>query len=449
MHPRLTVQLFFLLFTYLTVGHAHNVPGLQASLAPMLKQTMPGVVNVTAHGKIPLFRRFPKPSTPIAPREPKYQSIGSGVIVDAEKGYILTNSHVVYGSRRIRVMLSDGRHFDAKLIGQDPSSDIAVLQVHSRALHAIPFGDSEHLRVGDFVLAIGNPFGLNQTVTSGIVSALGRSDLGIEGYENFIQTDAAVNRGNSGGALVDLEGHLLGVNTAILTPDGGNVGISFAIPSNMARSVMLQLIKYGKVKRGLLGVMVQNFSPELANAFHLSQQSGAVITNITPHSPADHSALKVGDVIIAMNGTPITSAAAVRNMTGLRRIGDEIDLTVLRGHQKQHHQIKIADPTRIIHHTAAKNPLLFGVDQRNLHQQLQYHGPVRGVQILNVDESSAAWGSGLRPGDIIVEAKRHPIRNMLELENLLTQEKNKVLIRVLRGSGSLFLVLQARPEESL
>ena len=299
----------------------------------------PGVVNIAVRGKVkeqnpllqdPFFRRFFNLPQHQQPEERETQATGSGVIVDAAQGYILTNGHVVENATRIEVTTKDNRRLQAKLIGRDADTDVAVLQVAPENLIAVPMGDSDRLQVGDFVLAIGNPFGLGQTVTSGIVSALGRSGLGIEGYEDFIQTDASINPGNSGGPLVNLQGQCVGINTAILAPGGGNIGIGFAVPISMARRVMEQLIKYGEVKRGRIGVAIQDLTPDLAEGMKTSHTVGAVIARVDPGSPAERAGLHTGDLVVAINGLPVRSGTQLRNMIGLTRIGDEVELTVDR-----------------------------------------------------------------------------------------------------------------------
>lgn len=312
--------------------------GVVPSLAPMLKSITPGVVNIAVKGRQrvqnpllqdPFFRRFfniPQGQQNYA----ETQATGSGVIVDAEHGYVLTNAHVVENETSITVTTKDNRRFAAKLVGRDTGTDVAVLKINDGHLTAVPFGDSDKLQVGDFVVAIGNPFGLGQTVTSGIVSALGRSGLGIEGYEDFIQTDASINPGNSGGALVDLRGDLVGINTAILAPGGGNIGIGFAVPINMAREVMDQLIRYGEVKRGRIGITIQDLTPDLAQAMNTKVTTGAVIAKVEPGSPADRAGLKTGDLVIAANGVPVHSGTQLRNAIALTRIGNDVSLTIDR-----------------------------------------------------------------------------------------------------------------------
>jgi Do/DeqQ family serine protease len=314
--------------------------GAVPSLAPMLSRITPGVVNIAVRGRVkeqnpllqdPFFRRFFNLPQNAQPEERETQATGSGVIVDAAQGYVLTNGHVAENATRIDVVTKDNRRLTAKLIGIDSDTDIAVLQIPAVNLTAVPLGDSDRLQVGDFVIAIGNPFGLGQTVTSGIVSALGRSGLGVEGYEDFIQTDASINPGNSGGPLVDLEGECVGINTAILAPGGGNIGIGFAVPINMARRVMEQLVRYGEVKRGRIGVAIQDLTPDLAQAMNTTHTTGAVIARVDPASPAERAGLKSGDLVVAVNGVAVRSGTQLRNMIGLTRTGSEVELTVDRG----------------------------------------------------------------------------------------------------------------------
>ena len=307
------------------------------SVAPLVKRVTPAVVNIAVHAQVqinnplfndPLFRQFFR-VPPSFTQET--QTVGSGVIVDADKGYILTNNHVVQNADVIEVTLRDKRSFKAKLVGRDPSTDVAVLKIPSDALTAIDMGDSDKVEVGDFVLAVGNPFGLGQTVTSGIVSALGRSGLKIEGYEDFIQTDASINPGNSGGALIDLNGRLIGINTAIVAPSGGNVGVGFAIPINMARSILDQIIKYGHVEHGYIGVAVQDLTPDIAAALHTTRTQGALIANIESGSPADQAGLQPGDIIVAVDNVPISSRSQFLNIIGMARLRHDLAVTFDRG----------------------------------------------------------------------------------------------------------------------
>src|SRR5579885_1889900 len=328
--------------------------GAVPTLAPMLRAITPGVVNIAVKGRVreqnplladPFFRRFFNIPTDQRMQERETQATGSGVIVDAAQGYVLTNAHVVEHATDIEVTTKDNRRFHAKLIGRDADTDVAVLRIPAQGLTAVPLGDSDQLQVGDYVVAIGNPFGLGQTVTSGIVSALGRSGLGIEGYEDFIQTDASINPGNSGGALVDLRGRLIGINTAILAPGGGNIGIGFAVPINMARAVMDQLIRYGEVKRGRIGVAIQDLTPDLARALGTRYTEGALVARVEPGSPAQRGGLRSGDLIIAVNGAPIHNAAELKNRVGLAQIGDTVQLTVERGGAARTVSVRIEQAT--------------------------------------------------------------------------------------------------------
>jgi len=306
------------------------------SIAPVVGRVTPGVVGISVRGRVrednpllqdPLFRQFFNLRQ--GPIERETEAAGSGVIVDAAQGYVLTNNHVVENATNIEVTTKDNRQLKARLIGRDPETDIAVLQIAAGGLTSVPMGDSDRLQVGDFVLAVGNPFGLGQTVTSGIVSALGRSP-GIEGYEDFIQTDASINPGNSGGPLVDLQGRIVGINTAIVAPSGGNVGIGFAVPINMARQVMDQLISGGEIKRGRIGVAIQDLTPDIAQALGTTHTQGAVIARVEQGSPADRAGLRTHDLVVAMNGVPIHTGAELKNRVGLSKIGDAVDLTIIR-----------------------------------------------------------------------------------------------------------------------
>lgn len=320
--------------TGLPMGPEQPLP----SLAPMLERITPAVVNISTEGRIvmrrnpllddPVFRRFF--DIPDQLRERRVQNLGSGVVVDAERGYVVTNHHVIMRADTITVTLLDGRQLPAKVIGSDPETDVAVISIPPENLTALSLADSSRLRVGDFVVAIGNPFGLGQTVTSGIVSALGRSRLGIQGYEDFIQTDASINPGNSGGALVSLRGELVGINTAIIAPTGGNVGIGFAIPSNMVKQLITQLVAFGEIKRGQLGVTVQDLTPALAQAFGIERNQGAVIAQVLPNSAAQQAGLREADVVVAVNDKAIRDASHLRNVIGLVPVGEEIGLEILR-----------------------------------------------------------------------------------------------------------------------
>jgi serine protease DegQ len=325
------------------VGADGQIP----TLAPLLKEVTPAVVNIAVKGheavnplfNDPLYRRYYAVPEGAPMRET--QAAGSGVIVDGRAGYVMTNNHVVEHADEIVVTLKDNRQLRAKLVGADSETDIAILQIAPKNLTAIAIGDSEKLEVGDFVVAIGNPFGLGQTVTSGIVSALGRSGMHIENYENFIQTDASINPGNSGGALINLRGELVGINTAIIGPAGGNVGIGFAVPINMARSVMQQLVAYGEVKRGRIGIELQDLTPDIAEALRVDVAGGAVVSRVEPGSPARKAGLRAGDVIIAIDDAPVQNSSDLRNRVGLTPIGQTIRLTILRSGSQQTVDVKI------------------------------------------------------------------------------------------------------------
>lgn len=411
------------------------------TLAPMLERATPAVVNIATEARVktarnpllddPVFRRFF--NVPDQPRERRTQSAGSGVIVDAERGYVLTNHHVIEGADTITVTLRDGRQLAAKLIGSDPDSDVAVVQIPASKLVALPFADSDRLRVGDFVVAIGNPFGLGQTVTSGIVSALGRSGLGIEGYEDFIQTDASINPGNSGGALVNLRGELVGINTAILAPGGGNIGIGFAIPVNMARQLMEQIVRHGEVRRGLLGVAAQDLTPQLAQAFGLERDGGAVVSQVSPRSSAEHAGIRPGDVITAINERPVRDAAALRNAIGVMRVGDEARVDLLRDGKPFSVTARIGEQHSEPASGQGLNPRLQGASFAD--------GPDGGVQVRSVEPGSAAARAGLRRGDLIVSVNRQPVADV-EAFRALTSGARTLLLNIQRGGGALFLMLQ-------
>ena len=326
------------------------------SLAPVIKATSPAVVNIATRGTLtervagnplredPYFRRFFNAPEGGQVRRRQFESAGSGVIVDAKRGYIVTNRHVIENASEITVTLLDNRHFDAKVVGSDEGTDLAVLKVDEPHLTEMPLGDSSHLEVGDWVVAIGNPFGLKHTVTAGIVSALGRTGLHPHGYEDFIQTDASINPGNSGGALVNLNGELVGINSAILSKDGGNIGIGFAIPVNMVKAVMEQLITYGEVKRGVVGIKLRDVTPEAAESLKLVNARGVQISEVAPGSPADLAGIKVGDVALSMNGVPVEAAAQLRNALALLRVGQSVELRLLRNGAERNVTLTINPP---------------------------------------------------------------------------------------------------------
>jgi serine protease Do/serine protease DegQ len=412
------------------------------SLAPMLEKTMLAVVNISTTKAVrnnpmmndPFFRHFFQQPR----RRPRQQrnSLGSGVIIDAKKGYIVTNNHVIDKADKIRVTLRDGRQFQAKLLGTDAAADVAVIKIPADGLTALKIADSNRLRVGDFVVAIGNPFGLGQTVTSGIVSALGRSGLGIEGYEDFIQTDASINPGNSGGALVNLRGEFVGMNTAILAPGGGNVGIGFAIPSNMVMTLVESLVEHGEVRRGRLGVTTQDLTTDLVAAFGLKNQHGAIVSRVEAESAAAKAGLEPGDIIVAVNGRAVKNSAQVRNMIGLMEVGDTVTLDVIRAGEKKRLQASVGKPERRDMAGEKLHPRLAGTVLMNSQK-----GQIEGVLFERIHTGSYAWYVGLRPGDIIVSANRYRVHNLEELLRV-TDANKPLLISIQRGGEAFFLVLK-------
>jgi len=372
------------------------------SLAPMLDKVTPAVVNISTVGRVrqsnglmddPFFRRFF--DLPETPTRTQPQSLGSGVIVDAKRGLIVTNNHVIANASEILVALSDGREAQATVIGTDPPADVALIQIKLDNLIDLEWADSDALRVGDFCVAIGNPFGLGQTVTSGIVSALDRSGLGIEDFEDFIQTDASINPGNSGGALVDLSGRLIGINTAIVGPSGGNIGIGFAIPSNMAVDIIEQLLEHGEVKRGELGIAAQPLTPELAKAFGVNSRFGVVIGRIRANSPAEKAGLQVGDVITAIDNKPVRDVRAVKNRIGLVRLGQQLNMGIIRNGRK----ISISATIEELHDG---HQLLAGAE---LAQEETRNGR-RYVIIESIEPGAPMDRAGLQAGDIILSINR-------------------------------------------
>jgi Do/DeqQ family serine protease len=421
------------------------------SLAPMLERVMPAVVNISTLSRIPVqnnpllsdpfFRRFF--NLPDRPQERQAQSLGSGVIIDAARGYVLTNNHVVDMASAIRVTLMDGRQLTATVIGTDPDADIAVIQIPAEHLSALTLADSSRLRVGDFVVAIGNPFGLGHTVTSGIVSALGRSGLGIEGFEDFIQTDASINPGNSGGALVNLRGELVGVNTAIIAPGGGNVGIGFAIPTNMAAQIMSQLVEYGEVRRGQLGISAQDLTPELAQAFGvLDLNQGVVVVQVGDNTPAARAGIMSGDIIVKINGREIRSRSELRTAIGVLRVGETIRIETLRDGKQRTVTAEIAEPSLEQLAGDALNPRLSGAVFGEIDETSPLYGRITGVIVAEVRANSPAQRGGLRQGDIVVAVNRRPVASLGDLGQAVVSGDNRILLNIQRGQMALFIALQ-------
>ncbi len=449
---RQTLRHLILAFTLVVSTSSFSSVPLDTSLAPMLQKVMPSVVNIKAQIKITdinTLREIQKQRGKSGKdsdddiNSGSFVSVGSGVIVDAKNGYILTNSHVISDAQTVTITLGDGRHYTAKIIGLDKPSDIALIQIKAKNLTAIDIGNSNDLKVGDFVATIGNPFGLSQTVTSGIVSALGRTTLGIENYENFIQTDAPINPGNSGGALINMNGQLVGINTAILAPDRGNIGIGFAIPANMAKSVMLQLIEYGNVKRGVLGVGAQDITPELASAFSLGSAKGAAITQVLLDSPAQQAGLQVGDIITNVNGNEIKNASDVVNTIGFLRVDSKINITVLRKNKPINVSVTLSDPKKRQQIIEKLNPFLYGVGLKNFSVLSPVHGNVQGVLVVSVEQDSNAWHADLRPGDVITSINQQNVNNIDDLKMYAAKASKELLLNVLRGPSAVFLVINS------
>jgi serine protease Do/serine protease DegQ len=422
------------------------------SLAPMLERATPAVVNIATRGKSrrrvelplprnPLFKHFF--DVPSIERVLETKSLGSGVIVDAENGLILTNFHVIKDSYQINVTLTDGRELSAEIIGRDADTDVAVIQVEGENLSQIPMADSSLLRVGDFVVAIGNPFGLGQTVTSGIVSALGRSGLGIESIEDFIQTDASINLGNSGGALVNLRGELVGLNTAIYgSGNQGNIGIGFAIPINMARDIMRQLIDYGEVKRGRLGAQGQDLTAPLAQAFGIERSKGFIVTQVETGSPAGKSGIRVGDVIVAADGRPIRSSRDMHNLIGLQRLGQTIELVLFRNGVEVTLPVEI-QPIEINKMDGALiHPKLAGATIGEMREQHLQRGRVDYLEVMKVDKGSSAQESGFKVGDIIYSINKQLTRNFDEVFALVDANGKGMFMNIQRGNRELYVLLK-------
>lgn len=416
------------------------------SLAPMLAKVTPAVVNISTKTRVrardpyfddPLFRQLF--GNQGFQRERVEQSLGSGVVIDAAKGYVLTNNHVVGGADDITVTLQDGRDFKAKLLGSDPDTDVAVLQIPADRLQALPIADSSQLRVGDFVVAVGDPFGLGQTATSGMVSALGRSGLG-KGFQNFIQTDASINPGNSGGALVNLRGELVGINSMIFTPSGGNVGIGFAIPTDLATGVMKQLLAYGKVRRGNLGIEVQDITPRIAQALNLKDTNGAVVTRINDGSPAEGAGVQVGDVLTAVDGKPVRAAQDVRNAEGLLPLGAKVKLTVKRDGATQDVQATIAAVKLATLDGAKVDARLAGVTLSDLTPEQKAQG-LYGVALSGVRRGSTAASAGLQDGDIVIGIAQRRVAGVKSLPTTGSLGGRQLLLTVVRDDAVYYVVL--------
>jgi len=444
-------QQSFALMAFAALLFAGNVPAQLPekvgetpvpSLAPIVKKASPAVVNIATRGTLreqrrnplmddPFFRRFfDAPDS--APRERQFMSAGSGVIVDAKNGYIITNAHVIENADEITVTLLDDRQLKAQIVGRDKPSDVAVLKVTAKNLVEMPLADSSKAEVGDFVLAIGNPFALHHTVTSGIISALGRSDnTNTEAYQDFIQTDAPINPGNSGGALVNLQGELVGVNTAIFSGSGGNIGIGFAIPSNMVKAVMTQLVQFGEVKRGMLGVQLANqFTPEIAENLGLENAHGALVSQVVEGGSADKAGIKAGDVITSINGRNVTNATELRNSIGLLRIGEKVEIGLIREGKPRRVTAVIGERDGTNGDSAAEiHPALEGASLSNAENK-------QGVVVRSVAEGSPAAQSGLRPNDVILGVGRTRVTTVDQLRAAV-KDVNSFAITIQRGNSTL------------
>ena len=437
-----------LVFAMASTPTASDVAAAQGdplpTLAPMLARVTPAVVNISVLTRgpaednplfqDPFFRRYFG-----LPAESQQQlSAGSGVIVDAARGHILTNHHIVANAREIVITLKDSRRLSAELIGSDPATDIALVKIEARDLVALPLADSDELRVGDYVVAIGNPFGLGETITSGLVGALRHPAVSIEGYEGFIQTGASINPGNSGGALVNLQGQLVGVNTANIAPGGGNVGIGFAVPSNMVRAVVEKLTNIGEVQRSPLGVTIQDVTPDLAEALALKDASGVLVIELVKGSQAERVGIRSGDLITALDGQPVSGAAELGAKVGLGKAGEPVVLTVVRNGRSMPIRARVEAPKN-----AAKGPARI-IPSRSpiVGAVLQDRPSGNGVGVESVEQGGQAWRDGLRAGDIITSVNRRPVRDTLELTAKLTSAENTLVLEVLRGDQTIIVIVR-------
>ena len=418
------------------------------TLAPLIEKVVPAVVNVSVKSKEnaadnpllndPMFRRFF--DVPDRPQQRERRSAGSGIIVDAKKGYILTNHHVVDDATEISIRLKDNREFTAKKVGSDEATDVALLQIDAKNLVDLPIGDSAKMQVGDFVVAVGNPFGLGQTVTSGIVSAMGRSGLNIEGYEDFIQTDAAINPGNSGGPLINLKGEMVGMNTAIIGGNGGgNVGIGFAVPTSIVSNVMDQLIQFGEVRRGRIGVVISDLTPELAKNLGVDQNEGAVIQRVEKESPGDKAGLKAGDVAISLDGKALKGSGDLRNRVGMAQVGKGVTLTIIRDGQKKDVKVTLEK--------APEKQEVAAIEERETLEGASFANPeagdnTKGVVVKQVQRGSPAWQANLRVRDVIIAVNRKAVNDVDEFEKALKDGGRQVALSVKRGDEDLFLIVQ-------
>jgi len=443
-------------------AYADERGGRTASIADVAEEALPAVVNISSTRVVkqtmspffhdPFFRHFFGQQLPnqSVPKEQRERSLGSGVIVSRD-GIVLTNNHVVDHADTIKVTLSDRRELDAKVVGTDPQSDLAVLRLKGKPkdLHPIAVGDSARLRLGDVVLAIGDPFGVGETVTMGIVSAKGRANMGITDYEDFIQTDAAINPGNSGGALIDMEGKLVGINTAILSRTGGYQGIGFAIPSNMARPIMDSLLKHGKVVRGFLGITIQELTPDLARAMGMKKSAGVLVSDVTKGSPADKADIRRGDVVLSINGEAVNTPGHLRNLVAASGAGAKVQVELVRGGSRTTKTVQLAElPGQLVKNGTVQEDkgVLGGLTLQGIDAaaRSKYNIPdaVQGVVVTAVDPSGKAAEAGLRPGDVILEVNRSPVRSVEQFTGLYKADAQRTLLLVYRDGSTIYLLLQ-------
>ena len=444
-------------------AQAHLTADEVPSLAPLVKEIGPAVVNIATIGEAeppqpqqpqqpqqphpffdhPFFKEFFGERPPPRRQPQRPGAMGSGVIVDAENGYLLTNNHVIETATKIVVTLTDRRQLEAELVGADPETDVALLKIDADSLTALPLADSDELQVGDYVVAIGNPFGLGQTVTAGIVSAVDRSGLRLhpDSYQDFIQTDAAINVGNSGGALINLKGELVGINTAIFTGRGGNIGIGFAIPINMARQIMDQLLTHGEIQRGRIGVQIQDLEPDLAEALGTSHERGAVVAQVIPGTPAEAAGIQRYDVIVEMNGEPVVGSSDLRNKVGLLRVGDAVRLTIVRDGEPIAIELAVGESSKVALGAGSQVPQLEGVVLGPLTPSSPLHGEVEGVLVTEVEVDTPAWNAGLREGDVILEVNRRKVKSIDEILSELEGSSPPLLLNIRRGDGARFILI--------
>ncbi|MBG5893396.1 Do family serine endopeptidase [Providencia hangzhouensis] len=426
-------------------AQSQNMP----SLAPMLEKVLPAVVNIHVSGTRVQNQQIPEelkfffgPNIPQQQQSVRpFEGLGSGVIIDAQQGYILTNNHVIDGADKIQIQLNDGREIAVSLIGKDPQTDIALLKISNakdiKNLTAVSIADSDKLRVGDFAVAVGNPFGLGQTATSGIISALGRSGLNLEGLENFIQTDASINRGNSGGALVNLNGELIGINTAILAPGGGNIGIGFAIPSNMAKNLSEQLIKHGEVKRGILGIKGTEMNSDIAKAFNIDAQRGAFVSEVLPKSSAAKAGIKSGDVLVSVDGKRINSFAELRAKIGTSQIGKEITIGLIRSGKPMEVKVVLENDEGSTTKAEKLSESLLGATISNATVS-----NTKGVQVDSVAPKSPAAAIGLVKGDLIFGVNDARVETIEQFRKIIDAKPPVLAMKVLRDGETLYLLMK-------